>query len=80
MFDQTIMDKVIERCQKDPEFKKVFEQLMAWSQRAAGVEMSVNEMASICMVGYTIGQDPEMQEMIQNMLKISNLGLDIVDE
>jgi hypothetical protein len=42
--------------------------------------MSVNEMASICMMGYTIGQDPELQDMIQNMLKISNLGLDIVDK
>jgi hypothetical protein len=80
MFDKTTMDKVMDRCQEDPEFKKVFEQLMAWSQKAAGVDMSVNEMASICMVGYTIGKDPEMQEMIQNMLKISNLGLDIVDK
>lgn len=80
MLDQTLMDKIIERCQRDPEFKKVFEQLMAWSQRAADVDMSVNEMASICMMGYTIGQDPELQEMIQNMLKISNLGLDIVDK
>lgn len=80
MFDQTTMDKVIERCLKDPEFKKVFEQLMAWSQRAADVDMSTNEMASICMMGYAIGKDPELQEMIQNMLKISNLGLDIVDK
>ena len=80
MFDQTLMDKIIARCQEDPEFKKVFEQLMGWAQKAAHVDMSVNEMASICMMGYTIGQDPELQDMIQNMLKISDLGLDIVDK
>ncbi len=80
MFDQTLMDKVIERCQKDPEFKKIFEQLLKCSQQASQVDMSVNEMASICMMGYAIGQDPELQDMIQNMLKISNLGLDIVDK
>lgn len=80
MFDETTMDRIIKRCEEDPEFKKVFEQLMAWSQRAAQVEMTTQEMASICMMGYAIGQDPELQEMIQNMLKISNLGLDIVDK
>jgi len=80
MFDDETMDKIIKKCQEDPEFKKVFEQLMAWAQRAALANMEVNEMASICMMGYAIGQDPEMQEMIQNMLKISNLGLDIVDK
>lgn len=74
------MDKIIKRCEEDPEFKKVFEQLMAWSQKAVDVNMSTNEMASICMMGYAIGQDPELQQMIQNMLKISNLGLDIVDK
>ena len=80
MMDNELMDKIIEKCKHDPEFKKVFEQLMAWSQKAVGVEMSVNEMASICMMGYAIGQDPELQHMIQNMLRISNLGLDIVDK
>jgi len=80
MLDNELMDKIIARCQKDPEFKKVFEQLMSWSQKASHVKMEVGEMASICMMGYAIGQDPELQDMIQNMLKISNLGLDIVDE
>jgi len=80
MLDNELMDKIIEKCKLDPEFKKVFEQLTAWSQKAVGVEMTVNEMASICMMGYAIGQDPELQDMIQNMLRISNLGLDIVDK
>ena len=69
------MNKVIERCLKDPEFQKVFEQLLAWSQRAAQAEMSVEEMASICM----IGEDPTLQQMVDNMIKISNMGLDIID-
>ena len=80
MFDDDLMDKIIAKCNQDPEFKKIFEQLLGWSQRAPHVDMSINEMASICMMGYAIGQDPELQEMIQNMLRISNLGLDIVDK
>ena len=80
MFDDEIMEMIIQKCNESPEFKKVFEQLMAWSQRASMTGMSVNEMAAICMLGYSIGQDPELQEMIRNMLKISQMGLDIVDK
>ena len=77
--NEELMNKVIERCLKDPEFQKVFEQLLAWSQRAAQAEMSVEEMASICMMGYAIGEDPTLQQMVDNMIKISNMGLDIID-
>ena len=77
--NEELMNKVIERCLKDPEFQKVFEQLLAWAQRAAQVEMSVEEMASICMMGYAIGEDPSLQQMVDNMIKISNMGLDIID-
>ena len=77
--NEELMNKVIERCLKDPEFQKVFEQLIAWSQRAAQAEMSVEEMASICMMGYAIGEDPSLQQMVDNMIKISNMGLDIID-
>jgi hypothetical protein len=80
MFDDETMEKVMKRCQEDPEFKRVFEQLMAWGQRAAEVDMSVNEMASICMTGYAIGEDPSLKEMVKNMARISKLGLDIVDK
>lgn len=80
MFNEELMDKIIKKCQEDPEFKKVFDHLLVWAQRAAACGMSVNEMASICMTGYAIGEDPELQTMIENMLKISKIGLDIVDD
>lgn len=77
--NEELMNKVIERCLKDPEFQKVFEQLLAWSQKAALTGMSVEEMASICMMGYAIGEDPALQQMVENMIKITNMGLDIID-
>jgi len=80
MFNEEVMEKVLKRCQEDPEFKKAFEALLEWSQRAALAKMSVNEMASICMMGYAIGEDPSLQEMFKNMLQISKMGLDIVDK
>ena len=73
------MNAIIEKCLKDPEFQKIFEQLLAWSQRASMAGMSVEEMAGICMMGYAIGEDPSLQKMVENMVKISNMGLDIID-
>lgn len=77
--NEELMNSIIERCLKDPEFQKVFENLLMASQSAAHVGMSVEEMASICMMGYAIGEDPSLQQMVENMIKISNMGLDIID-
>ena len=41
---------------------------------------TVEEMASVCMMGFAIGQDPSLQEMVKNMAMIGKLGLDIVDD
>jgi hypothetical protein len=71
------MNAIIEKCLKDPEFQKIFEQLLGWSQRAAMTGMTVEEMAGICMMGYAIGEDPDLQKMVEHMIKIGDLGLDI---
>lgn len=73
------MNELIEKCLKNPEFQKVFEKLLTTAQQAAHIGMSVEEMASICMMGYAIGEDPALQQMVENMIKIGNLGLDIID-
>jgi len=31
-------------------------------------------------MGYAIGEDPALQEMIRNMLQINKMGLDIVED
>ena len=80
MFDDKVMDKVLKKCRENPEYLEAFEEFMHWSQMAPQVDMTLEEMASICTMGFAIGQDPSLQEMITNMMKISQLGLDIKDE
>jgi len=80
MFDQETMTEIMKKCQQDPEFLKIFEGFIKFAQEAAQKGMTVNEMANICMLGYAIGEDPALQEMILNMSKISNMGLDIIDK
>lgn len=80
MLDEKTMNELIEKCLKNPEFKEIFESFLETGQRAAIAGMTVEEMASICMMGYAVGKDPALTEMVKNMAKIGSLGLDIVDK
>lgn len=80
MLDEKIMDELIKKCMKDPNLRKIFESFLETSQQAAMAGMKVEEMASICMMGYAIGKDPSLQDMVKNITKITNLGLDIIDK
>ena len=80
MFDDKKMDELIKKIVKDPESRQVYEELLKWSQKASMLNWAVEEMANVCMMGYAIGKDPGLQQMIKNMSKIDKLGLDIVDK
>lgn len=75
-----MMNELIKKAASDPEWMKVFEAFMEWSQKASLLGWTVEEMASVCMMGYTVGKDPSLQEMVKNMAMIGKLGLDIVDD
>jgi len=53
---------------------------MKASQAAGPAGFSMEEVASVCTVGFMIGADPKLAEMVKNMATISKMGLDIVDK
>ena len=75
-----LMDKIIEKCKENPELGMVFAHLMSDSQAAAVAGFTMEEVATICSVGFMIGSDPKLAEMVKNMAAISKMGLDIVDK
>ena len=75
-----LMDKIIEKCKENPELGMVFAHLMSDSQAAAVAGFTMEEVATICSVGFMIGTDPKLAEMVKNMAAISKMGLDIVDK
>jgi hypothetical protein len=80
MIDDEKMNELIKKAATDPEWRKVFDAFMVWSQKASQLGWTVEEMASVCMMGYVVGSDPKLQEMVENIAKINNLGLDIIDK
>ena len=78
--NEEIMDKIMEKCKTGERLAEVFDFLLKGSQAAASIGMTTEEMATICMTGWTIGSDPNLAEMLKSITKISKLGLDIVDK
>jgi hypothetical protein len=78
--NEELMDQIIEKCKHDPAFAEAFDHLLRVSQSAAIAGFSNQELATVCMLGWTIGNDPDLAEMVSNMAKISKLGLDIVEK
>ena len=78
--NEEVIDKIMEKCKADPRFAEVFDFLLKGAQAAATIGMTTEEMATICMTGWTIGSDPSLAEMLKSITKISKLGLDIIDK
>ena len=78
--NEELMDKIIEKCKDNPKLGMVFDHLMSDSQAAAVAGFTMEEVATICSVGFMIGSDPKLAEMVKNMAAISKMGLDIVDK
>ena len=78
--NEEIMDKIIAKCKDNPELGMVFDHLMSDAQCAAVAGFTMEEVATICSVGFMIGSDPKLAEMVKNMAAISKMGLDIVDK
>ncbi len=78
--NEEMMDKIIEKCKENPEFAECFDHLLRLCQKAAHVGFSNEELAHTCLMGWMIGMDPQLGEMIATMSKISKMGLDIVEK
>ena len=75
-----LMDKIIDKCKDNPDLGMVFDHLMSDSQAAAVAGFTMEEVATICSVGFMIGSDPKLAELVKNIANISKMGLDIVDK
>ena len=78
--NEEIIDRLIEKCKNNPEMAQAFDHLLKASQAAAVAGFNNEELANVAMMGWVIGMDPSLAEMMDNMAKISRMGLDIVDK
>lgn len=78
--NEDVIDKLIEKCKNNPEMAEAFDYLLKASQASALAGFNNEELANVAMMGWIIGMDPSLAEMMDNMIKISKMGLDIVEK
>ena len=78
--NEEVMDRIMAKCKEDPKFAEVFDNLLKVCQAAAKAGFTNEELANVCTMGWMIGMDPGLAEMIEAMAKLSRMCLDIVED
>lgn len=63
------------KAEQDPELMEILKGLIYYCQAASVKGVPLEEVAAAGTVGWTIGQDPKLMEMLEYMIKIDQLGL-----
>ena len=61
------------RAENDPEIMELMRNLIRICQQASEMGIPLEEIAAVGTVGWTIGQDPKLQAMIEYMFRMSEI-------
>jgi len=77
--NNTNLESFLQKAEQDPKLMEVLKGIVYYCQSASELGISLDEVAAAGTVGWTIGQDPRLMEMLQHMINLGNLGLDPVE-
>lgn len=69
------LESFLLKAEMDPDLMDILKGIIYFCQAASEKGIPLDEVAAVGTVGWTIGQDPKLKEMLEYMIKISELGL-----
>ena len=69
------LESFLIKAESDPELMEILRLIISGCHQASEKGVTLQEVAAAGTVGWSIGQDPQLQAMIEYMFQISNLGL-----
>ena len=69
------LEKFLKKAEADPELMRVLKGIVFYCEAASEMGISIEEVAAAGTVGWTIGQDPKLKEMLKHLIKINEMGL-----
>tara|TARA_Y100001937_G_C7134864_1_gene339417 strand:- start:6415 stop:6657 length:243 start_codon:yes stop_codon:yes gene_type:complete len=69
------LENFLKKAEEDPELMEILKGIVYYCQAASEKGIPLEEVASAGTVGWTIGQDPRLKEMLKHLIKISEMGL-----
>jgi len=69
-FDLTALELLLQRLEKDgtDEMKSVVNDLIMAGKKAGSLNFSLEEVASLCTMGFIVSQDPELQSFVTYLI------------
>ena len=69
------LESFLLKAEADPELMEILKGIVYFCNAASEKGIPLDEVAAAGTVGWTIGQDPKLKQMLEYMIKISELGL-----
>ena len=69
------LESFLLKAEADPELMEILKGILFFCQSASEAGISLKEIASVGTVGWQIGQDPKLKEMLMYMIKMSEMGI-----
>tara|TARA_R110002074_G_scaffold206913_2_gene375386 strand:+ start:4520 stop:4762 length:243 start_codon:yes stop_codon:yes gene_type:complete len=69
------LETLLVKAEADPEIMEIMRNLVRWCQIASEAGITLQELAAVGTVGWQIGQDPQLQAMIEYLFKMSEMGI-----
>ena len=63
------------KAEEDPEIMEIMRNLVRWCQAASEAGITLEELAALGTIGWQIGQDPQLQAMIEYLFQMSKMGI-----
>ena len=68
-----ILEAFLIKAESDPKIMELMRNLIRICQEASELGIPLEEVAAVGTVGWTIGQDPKLQAMIEYMFEMSKM-------
>jgi hypothetical protein len=63
------------KAESDPELMEILKGILYYCQAASERGIPLEEVAAVGTVGWSIGQDPKLMQMLEHMIKMSQMGI-----
>ena len=63
------------KAEADPELMQVLKGILFYCQAASEMGIPLDEVAAVGTVGWTVGQDPKLKQMLEHLIKMKQMGI-----
>ena len=69
------LESFLLKAETDPDLMEILKGIVFYCQAASEKGIPLDEVAAVGTVGWTIGQDPKLKQMLEHLIKMGQMGI-----